>query len=146
MLRYEPELETLSFKVISLGDLSKAETRQYLDDKKAKHVRVDEVYLTLRSLVSSTLSFDNTPRSTGDSCTIAAAAVMYVAKDGSGALSNGNTAEAGMRVPTSKGAPNTFPALLQPDRSLSSPCFEFTGFHAHCNCGAKPLIRAASLR
>lgn len=89
MLRYEPELGTMSFKVIASGDLGKADTRQYLDDKKAKHVHIDEVHFTLRSLVSSTLSFDNAPRSTGNSCTIAVA-IMYVAKDGSLPLSSGN--------------------------------------------------------
>jgi hypothetical protein len=89
LLSYEPELGTLSFKVIATGDLGKADTRQYLDDKKAKHVHIDEVHFTLRSLVSSTLSFDDAPRSTGDSCTIATA-IMYVAKDGSVPFSSGN--------------------------------------------------------
>ncbi len=89
MLRYDPELGTLNFKVLSSGRLSKADIRQYLDDKKAKNVHIDEVHFTLRSLVSSTLSFDNAPASKGDSCTIAAA-IMYVAKDGSVALSSGN--------------------------------------------------------
>jgi hypothetical protein len=89
MLRYDRELGTLNFTVIDSGDLSKADIRQYLDDKKAKHVHIDEVHFTLRSLVSSTLSFDNAPHSTGESCTIAAA-IMYVAKNGSVALSSGN--------------------------------------------------------
>jgi hypothetical protein len=89
MLRYEPEMGILSFKVISADTLSKAETRQYLTDysRKLKHVRVDGLVFTLRSLVTSTLSFDNTQHSKSDSCTIASA-FKFVGKDGV-AYSNG---------------------------------------------------------
>jgi hypothetical protein len=90
MLRYEPDLGILTFKVISSGNLKKADIRQYLTDgsDKAKNVHVDQLVFTLRSLVTSTLSFDDAQRSAADSCTIAAA-FKFASKGGSALQSSG---------------------------------------------------------
>jgi hypothetical protein len=88
MQRYEPELGTLTFKALLKDNLSKAETIKYLEPTKTKNVRADQLAFTFRSLVTSTLSFDNAPHSTGDSCAIAAA-FKFVSKDGASVFSNG---------------------------------------------------------
>lgn len=85
MLSYEPELGTLSFNVLGMADLSKANTRQYVDGK-PKQVHIVGVIFTLRSLVTSTLSSGD-QTSSGDSCTIASA-FKLMGKDGV-AFSNG---------------------------------------------------------
>ena len=90
MPSYSPELGTLTFAVnSSLGNLSKADLRRYVDAPgKAKNVRVNQVMFTLRSLVTSALSFEGAKPSSGESCTISAA-IKFVAKDGKAAETNG---------------------------------------------------------
>jgi hypothetical protein len=90
---YEQGLGLLTFKLLDMP-LSKADVRAYVDDPKAKNVRGDQVAFTLRNLVSSSLSFDSAPASSGESCTIAAG-IKFVGKDGQSFLSRG-TAEAGI--------------------------------------------------
>jgi hypothetical protein len=83
MQRYEPDLGILTFKIIDMN-LTKSDLRsgQWIDyDPKARNVHAEELVVTLRSLVTSTLSFDNAKPSTADSCTIAAA-FKFVGKEG----------------------------------------------------------------
>jgi hypothetical protein len=84
---YDQGLGILTFKVIDMS-LTKADIRQLIDNPKAKNVHIDEVVFTLRSLVSSSLSFDGGRPSPGDSCTIAMA-IKFVGKDGQRFYSNG---------------------------------------------------------
>jgi hypothetical protein len=89
MLSYAPDVGTLTFKVIDMA-LTKGDIRRYvIADKKTSNVHVDQVVVTLRSLVTSTLSFDNAHHSSADSCTIAFA-FKLVSKDGTVFGSNGN--------------------------------------------------------
>ena len=60
---------------------TKAETRQYIADAKAKKVHAEQLVLTLRSLVGSILSFDDAQPVKADSCTLAAA-FRFVGKGG----------------------------------------------------------------
>jgi hypothetical protein len=87
-LRYEPDLGILSFQIIDSGDLSKADVRQYTSDAKARKVHLDHLTVTLRSLVSSTLSFDGGQHAKADSCTVAAAC-GFANRDGTVVLSSG---------------------------------------------------------
>jgi len=86
MPNYEAELGTLTFGVVDSPVLSKAEVVRYIDGR-AKGVRIEGLAFTLRSLVSSTLSFDGANTSGGDSCTISSA-FKFVGKNGV-AFSNG---------------------------------------------------------
>jgi putative heme iron utilization protein len=91
MVGYQPELGLLTFKVISSGKLSRAESREYLatEDSKAKNVHAERVEFTLRSLVASTLSFDGgQQQSTGGSCAVAAA-FKFMDKNSAALLSSG---------------------------------------------------------
>jgi len=89
MLRYEPDLGVLTFKVVQMESLTKAEASRYIDGvSKVKNVHVDQAVFTLRSLVASSLSFDNAQHSTANTCTIAAA-FKFVGKDGNALGSSG---------------------------------------------------------
>jgi len=87
MLRYEPDLGTLTFKIVSSPNLTKEQARFGVADK-ARNVHIAQVAFTLRSLVTSTLSFGDNQRPEGDSCTIAAA-FKFAAKDGTPLTSSG---------------------------------------------------------
>lgn len=87
LLRYDPALGTLVFKILSPGNLSKAEIRNYLAEN-AKNAHGEQLVIVLRSLVTSTLTFEGTQRSTVDSCTIACA-FKFAAKSGNVLQSNG---------------------------------------------------------
>jgi hypothetical protein len=83
VVRYEPDLGILTFRVTDSGNLTKADVRQYIADVSTvdKRYYVSELVVTLRSLVTSTLSFDNAQPSVSSSCTIASA-FKFVSKDG----------------------------------------------------------------
>jgi hypothetical protein len=91
LVGYQPDLGLLKFKVISMGKLNRAESREYLaaEDSRAKNVHAALLEFTLRSLVSSTLSFDGgQQQSTGGSCAVAAA-FKFVDKNGTAVSSSG---------------------------------------------------------
>jgi hypothetical protein len=89
LLRSDLDLGLLIFAMTD-SEMSKAEAQNYISDlsKKDKGIRVEQVAFTLRSLVSSRLSFENGPSSSGESCTISAA-LKFSTKDGRPLLSNG---------------------------------------------------------
>ena len=88
MPRYEPDLGILTFRAISLS-LTTTEARSNIAGR-SKNAHVEQLVFTLRSLVTSTLYFDNTPHTSADSCTIAAA-FKFAGKDGSPYASNGKS-------------------------------------------------------
>ena len=77
-LAYDREVGLLSFRIAD-GKLSKSEAKTFAEQ--TKNVRADQIVFTLRSLVSSSLSFDGGESTKGaGSCTIAAA-VKFVDGD-----------------------------------------------------------------
>ena len=91
MTRYEPDLGLLTFKIVGLN-LSKSQIHSNITpDSRAKNAHFEGVVFTLRSLVSTALSFDDGQKSVGDSCTVSSA-FRYASKDGA-TLSSSGTAE-----------------------------------------------------
>lgn len=87
LVRYDSDLGTLIFKIVGVPDLTKEQANQWVEGK-SKHVHMEQVVFTLRSLVSSTLSFGDARQPEASACTIAPA-FKYANKDGSPASSNG---------------------------------------------------------
>lgn len=86
--RYDSELGTLTFNVVSIGNLTRSDIRQYTEGGSGP-VHLSQVVVTLRTLVTSTLSFDGAGRAAGESCAIASA-FKFVGKNGNVLYSNGN--------------------------------------------------------
>jgi hypothetical protein len=88
MLRYDEAFGLLSFR-ISAWNLTKAEIHGDITrDSKARNAHAEEMVFTLRSLVSSALSFGPGQGSRVDSCTITGA-LKYADKEGRALYSSG---------------------------------------------------------
>jgi hypothetical protein len=86
---WQPELGILAFGITLKDNLNKRDARRYLENgNTARHVHLDQLVVTLRSLVASSLSFDSSSATPGDSCAISAA-FKFVDKDGKHWSTNG---------------------------------------------------------
>jgi hypothetical protein len=91
LIRHDEQAGIMIFKV-SQVPLSKSDIRQLIDPdggKLPKSASVYELVLTVRTLVSSSIQFDDSTKTTSEACTIAAA-MKFQTKDGKHLGSNGN--------------------------------------------------------